>query len=63
MDHSMPTARRAAWAHGQETTVLYLSPLVRTQPARRGSSAGLLGVGVPSGPAGAHPSRMAPPQS
>ncbi len=63
MNHAMPTGRRAAWAHGQETTVLYLSPLVRPRPARRGSAAGLLGVGVPGGPAGADASRMAPTQS
>jgi len=63
MDHSMSTARCAAWAHGQETTVLYLSPLVRRQPPRRGSSAGLLGASVPGGPAGAHPSGVAPTQS
>lgn len=59
----MPMAGQAAWADGQETTVLYLSPLVRRQPARRDSSTSLLGSGVPGGPAGADPSRVAPTQS
>ena len=63
MDRSMSTARCAASAHGQETTVLYLSPLVRRQPPRWASSAGLLGASVPGGPAGADPSGVAPTQS